>query len=623
MRTIGHKRAIGWATAAAMRAPGVDSVVVATSVNPENDRLESWCNLNGVLCYRGSEDDVLDRYCGVIRNYDPTDIVRLTADCPLLDSTVIGEAIALHQTTGAVYTTNQWPPVWPDGLDVEVISAQALLEAGEEATDKIDRDTVTQFIWRNQSRWPASSLACPLPGMEKERWVLDSPEDLELIKLIVEHFPDEWAPNYLDIWHFLNEHPTYRDINRQWTRNQRFYESLGEQPSPPKDFSRTKKQLYRALKVIPNASQTFSKSCRQYPREDAPLFASHGDGAYIFDVDGNRYVDLVGALLPNVLGYNDPDVNWAIRRQLDKGISLSLATELEAQLAETLCKLIPCAERVRFGKNGSDATSAAIRLSRAYTGRDFVGIIAGEGYHGWHDWAVAGTNRDVGVPGLVKSLTHRIPPDIEAVKEHLCRHRYAAIIIDPENHVTSFLRDLRDECQRAGSVFVYDEIRTGFRYDLGGWQKYCGVIPDLACFGKSMANGMPISALVGKQDIMEGLGEVDGAFWSGTFFGEALSLAAAIATVDKLRTHSVLEHLWTIGKQIRNNVQRFLIGRDDISISGEPPRSILTFTNEGVREKFMQGMIAEGVLIINSNNVCFSMGENEVDRVITAYERVL
>jgi glutamate-1-semialdehyde 2,1-aminomutase/spore coat polysaccharide biosynthesis protein SpsF len=138
-----------------------------------------------------------------------------------------------------------------------------------------------------------------------------------------------------------------------------------------------------------------------------------------------------------------------------------------------------------------------------------------------------------------------------------------------------------------------------------------------------MANGMPISALVGKQDIMEGLGEVDGAFWSGTFFGEALSLAAAIATVDKLRTHSVLEHLWTIGKQIRNNVQRFLIGRDDISISGEPPRSILTFTNEGVREKFMQGMIAEGVLIINSNNVCFSMGENEVDRVITAYERVL
>ncbi len=623
MKVIGNKRAIGWAVTAAMRAVGVDMVVVATSTNEENDVLEGWCHQQGIRCYRGSEDDVLERYCGLIRAYDVGgDIVRLTADCPLLDSKVIGEAVALHQATGAAYTSNQWPPVWPDGLDVEVVKVSALLEAGEEATDEIDRDTVTQFIMRNQSRWPASSLACPLPGLEKERWVLDSPQDYELLKLIVGSFPDNWEPNYLDIWHFLNENPDYRLINQQWTRNQRFFESLAEQPSPRKSYTRTKAHLTRAKKVIPNASQTYSKSCLAFP-DSGPLFASHGSGAYLFDIDGNRYIDIVGALLPNILGYNDADVDRAIRDQLDKGISLSLATELEAQLAETLVKLIPCAESVRFGKNGSDATSAAIRLARAHTRFDKIGIIqTGEGYHGWHDWAVANTPRDAGVPGLVKSLTDRMGPNIEEITERLCRHRYAAIIIDPENHGASFLAALKKLCAQVGALLIYDEIRTGFRYSLGGYQKYIGVIPDLACFGKSMANGMPISALVGPKHIMEGLNTKDGPFWSGTFFGETLSIAAAIATIEKIKREGVVEYLWNIGTTIKEAVNE-IPGYKGICLGGSVYRNTILFDHDDIRLKFMRDMAQEGVLVINSHNLCFAMGENEVDKVISAYRKVL
>lgn len=622
MKMIGNKRAIGWAVNAAMRSPGVDVVVVATSTNKENDVLEDWCNKQGVSCFRGSEDDVLDRYCQLINKFEPTNIIRLTGDCPLLDSNVIGETIALQEATGSVYCTNQWPPVWPDGLDVEVIRSQALIEAGKEATDQIDRDTVTQFVWRNQSRWPAASLSCPLPGLEKERWVLDSPEDYELLQMIVKSFPEDWVPNYLDIWRLLNKNPALREVNQQWYRNQRFFEALGEQPLADKSFVRSGQHLRAAKRIIPNASQTFSKSCKSFPAQ-GPLFATHGSGSYIFDVDGNRYVDLVGSLLPNILGYCDPDVDFAIRRQLDKGICLSLATELELELAELLNRLIPCAEAVRFGKNGSDATSGAVRLARAKTGNAHIGIIeGGDAYHGWHDWAVAHTVRSAGVPDGIAKYTHRLKPDISAIKNELGDGGiYAAIVIDPENHDRKFLSQLRDCCTNSKTILIFDEIRTGFRYSLGGYQQYAGVIPDLACFGKSIANGMPISAIVGRRNIMDEFN--NDAFWSGTFFGETLSIAAALATIKKMQDYCVLGHLFIMGKTIMNEVKGMIGTLDGLAITGQPQRPILSFYDDDYRLKFMKGMAEEGVLIINSCNTCYAMGDNELDRVLTAFKKVL
>jgi len=617
LKVLGNKRAIAWAINAAMNASGVDAVVVATSINEENDVLEGWCHKNGVRCYRGSEDDVLDRYCGLIRAYDADTIIRLTADCPLLDSQVIGESVALQRATKAAYTTNQWPPNWPDGLDVEVIDAEAILIAGEEATSPTDRECVTQFIYRNQSRWPCSTLPCPLPGLHKERWVLDSEEDLTLLKMIVESFPEDWVPNYLDIWNLLNDNPDWRLINQQWTRNQRFFESLATEETP-KTYYRSERHLQRALEVIPNASQTFSKSCLSYPHPGAPLFASHGSGGYIFDIDGNRYVDLVGGLLPNILGYNDPDVDWAIRNQLDKGICLSLATELETELSELLVDLIPCCESVRLGKNGSDATSAAVRLARFHTGRDPIAIVAaGEGYHGWHDWAIAKTPRNQGIPSLTEYLVTRIEPDINRVSECLCRHRYAAVIIDPENHTTHFLFKLKELCAQVGTLLVFDEIRTGFRYALGGYQEFIGVIPDLACFGKSMGNGMPISALVGPHRLMDDLNGKDGPFWSGTYFGEALSIAASIATINKIRREGVIEHIAELGAALMEAVSGYGW------LHGSIHRPLIEWTPPNLKEAFIKEMAQHGVLILNSNNFCFAHGKNELSQVISAYEKVL
>ena len=227
--------------------------------------------------------------------------------------------------------------------------------------------------------------------------------------------------------------------------------------------------------------------------------------------------------MPNILGYCDPDVDYAIRHQLTRGISMSLPTSLECELAERLVQHIPSAEMVRFGKNGTDATSAAIRLARAATRRDRVVAV---GYHGWQDWYIGATARRLGVPAAVSELTDMVPfGDLEAMEATLKSHanEYAAIILEPTGAVEppqSYLKDLKKLAHEHGALLIFDEIVTGFRWGLGGAQAKYNVTPDLSAFGKAMGNGMPISAVVGRSDVMRLMEDI---FYSGTFGGEALS----------------------------------------------------------------------------------------------------
>ena len=328
---------------------------------------------------------------------------------------------------------------------------------------------------------------------------------------------------------------------------------------PPRRKFALSNQLYeRALKTIPLASQTFSKSAMNFVRGASPLFLDRGDGCRVWDVDGNEYIDYVLALMPVVLGYRDPDVDAAVRRQLDKGIIFSLSTELEIELAERLVRLIPCAEMVRFGKNGSDATSAAVRLARAHTGRDRIGVC---GYHGWHDWYIGTTTRSLGVPPAVRALSTTFPyGDVEFVERMLAAdpNGFAAVVLEPvaaNGPSVEFLRALRALTERYGVVLIFDEIVSGFRMDLGGAQRTVGVTPDLAAFGKAMANGMPIAAVVGRRDIMRRMEDI---FFSGTFGGEALSLAASIATIDKLEKLNGPARIEALGRRLIAGINAIL-----------------------------------------------------------------
>ena len=205
--------------------------------------------------------------------------------------------------------------------------------------------------------------------------------------------------------------------------------------APNPRYAKSREMFARASRVIPGASQTFSKSHIAYPEGQAPLFLSHGKGSHVWDVDGNEYVDFVNGLLPVILGYDDPDVTAAVVDQLGRGITFSLATEAEVRLAERLVEIIPCAEKVRFGKNGSDATAGAVRVARAFTGRDRVAVC---GYHGWQDWYIGSTARHKGVPQAVRELTSVFPyNDLEALDRALAAHpgEFACVIMEAMNAV--------------------------------------------------------------------------------------------------------------------------------------------------------------------------------------------
>ena len=550
MRDLDGQPVLQWTINALNMAVGIDKVVLATSTLPADDVIAKYCKDNSIECFRGSESDVLERFYQCAIEYKADVILRLTCDCPFLDPVVISEVVKLQKMTGASYASNIDPASYPDGLDVECFTFAALEAAWKEATRQTDRDCVPQYIVRNRHRFKSANLTCPLPGLAKERWVLDTEKDFEFCQSLVQAGVMN-GDSYTTILSILDRNPEIRNIN-PGIRNERFYEGLATEELPHREFGRSGELLERALKTIPFGAQTFSKSHIQFPAGHSPLYCSHADGARIFDVDGNDYVDLISAVLPVVLGYRDPDVDEAIRRQLDQGISFSLATEIEAELSELLCSLIPCAEMVKFGKSGTDVTTAAIRLARAYTGRDHVLV---GGYHGWSDWSMACTDRNLGIPLEVKNLSYRIAyGDRAQVERHnVLSKNVAAVIVEPNDNA-DYLKWLREYCTIHGIVLIFDEVITGFRYAMGGAQELFGVTPDLACFGKAMANGMPISAIVGKRDIMKLMSPPNNIFYSGTMFGETLSIAAAIACIKKMQREGVISHLWAQGDRLRHEI---------------------------------------------------------------------
>lgn len=380
-------------------------------------------------------------------------------------------------------------------------------------------------------------------------------------------------------------------------------------------YENSNTMLLRAEKTIPLGTQTFSKSYMNFVRGAYPMFLERGEGAYVWDIDGNEYIDFLLALMPIVLGYNDKDINRAIHDQLLKGISFSFATRLEVELAEKLVELIPSAEMVRFGKNGSDVTSGALRVARAYTGRDKVAVC---GYHAWHDWYIASTSYNLGVPDIEKSYIDVFKyNDLNSLESLLKKEpdSYAAIILEPANSTEpqeGFLEGVRSLADQYGVVLVFDEIVSGWRAHLSGAQTLYGVVPDLSCFGKAMGNGMPISALMGRREIMK---TVDKVFLSSTFAGETLSIAAAIATIDKLIETNAISQMHETASWLKKNMNRQIIdlGMDEfIEIGGVSWWPRVLWKEKAPEDHQLaisllrQELAETGILIGSGLNLCLS-----------------
>jgi len=388
-------------------------------------------------------------------------------------------------------------------------------------------------------------------------------------------------------------------------------------------------KLYeRALGLIPGVTQTLAKGPSQYIKGVAPKYLRSGKGSHVWDVDGNEYIDFTMAVGPISLGYCYPRVDEAICNQLKDGITFSMMHPLEVETAELIRSVIPSAEAIRFSKTGADVTSAAVRLARAYTGRNKVLCC---GYHGWHDWYIGVTDRDRGIPQATKDLTFTFNyNDISSVESSIDEDT-ACIILEPvvfEEPRDNFLGRLRDLCDSHGIVLIFDEMWTGFRLSPGGAQEYFGVTADLACYSKAIANGMPLSVLAGKKTIMELL-EKD-VFFFTTFGGEALSLAAACAVIAEMKEHDVSGHLARQGEIIKDayNATASQLGMHYTKCIGLPCRTLVTFDAGAGNPLLMKSLLQQelfrlGILWSGFHNLCYSHSDNDIRHLASSYSEAL
>jgi glutamate-1-semialdehyde-2,1-aminomutase len=395
--------------------------------------------------------------------------------------------------------------------------------------------------------------------------------------------------------------------------------------------TRSEKLYEEAQKLVPGGVLGIRRPYNFVPGE-YPIFIQSGKGGRVTDVDGNTYLDLLCSYGPIIIGHREDEVDNAVIEQIqERGFCFNLAQPLQNQLSAKLCELIPSAESVCLVKTGSDATTAAVRIARAYTGKTKIFRC---GYHGWHDWCV---EQKGGIPSKLYEDVHEFHYNqLEELESLFKQHgdSAAAVIVTPVGHPLAqpvlepqpgFLEGVKKLAAQHGAVLVFDEIRSGFRVSLGGAQQRYGVIPDVTVIGKAMANGYPISAVVGRRDILEVVnGKI---FLSSTFFPNSLEMVAALKTIEILERENALDTVWKRGEMLLQGLQSAVDSCGlPVRVSGIPPMPFLTFDTDEAgkykarRVRFYTEMIRRGVFLAPYHHgyVCWRHTDEDIETVIGA-----
>lgn len=622
-----------------LRAKRLDRLVIATSTDASDDALAELCARLGVECYRGSLQDVLDRFYQAARKHPAQHIVRLTGDCPLADPALIDALIEFHLAGGYEYSSNTVEPTFPDGLDAEIFRASALDESWREAVLPSHREHVTQFVLSQPQRYRVGNYRGE-PDCSALRWTVDEPEDFELIREIYDTlYPANPAFSTADVLALLKARPALATANTAFQRN----EGLQKSKREDEQFMKTRRieksfaMQERAKRRIPGLSQLLSKRPDMFSYGVWPGYFSRAKGAEVWDLDGNCYLDMsIAGIGANVLGYADPDVDAKVTAAVQSGTSCSLNCPEEVELADVLCELHPWAEMARFARTGGESMAVAVRIARASTGRDLVAFC---GYHGWHDWYLAanvGTENALGehlIPGLSpngvpKALAGTAVPfrfnQLDELQE-IVRTRgseLAAIVLEPmRNFVPTeeFIRGVRALADETGAVLMLDEISAGFRMTTGGAHLRFGYQPDIAVFSKALGNGYPIAAVIGKGAIMEA---AQSTFISSTYWTERIGPVAALATIEKHGRLNVAAHLQKTGEAVQAGWRRIAEKHSlQIHVGGMPQLGHFTFEDPqaaSLKAYFIQLMLEQGILASNLFYAMHAHTTEHVERYLAA-----
>lgn len=607
------------------KAALINQILVATSDDIKNDSLVNHVESLGYVCVKGSESDVLDRFVKAAHASCADIVIRITGDCPLVDADLVDKMIRQFQSNQVDYLCNNYPPTYPDGLDIEVFSFSALQKASQKATDSFDREHVTPYL-RHSSEFNIATHTHTedLSGL---RWTVDEANDFAVIENVFQYFYPRIDFGWREVLDLQHSKPEIFVHNQHILRNEGSAMGTGQ------------KLWKRAKRVIPGGNMLLSKRSEMFLPDLWPSYFSKAKGCEVWDLDGNKYIDMsIMGIGTNTLGYGHPEVDAAVRKVVDTGNMSTFNCPEEVYLAERLVEIHPWADMVRLARSGGEANAVAIRIARAASGKDKIAFC---GYHGWHDWYLSANLGDEKnltghlLPGLApngvpKNLRDTVYPfaynNFEELERLVQGHDIGVIVMEVsrnEGPKDNFLHKVRELATKKNIVLVFDECTSGFRQTFGGLHLFYGVEPDMAMFGKALGNGYAITAIIGRREIMEA---TQTTFISSTFWTERIGPTAALKTLEVMERTKSYDQITQTGSLIGKAWEDMATKNGlKIKISGLPALIGFNFLSEhalAYKTLITQEMLSKGFLAGNCVYVCTEHSEDVLAQYLNNLEPI-
>ena len=603
-----------------------DKVVVATSKSKKNTELIKYLKKIKANYFCGDENDVINRFYKTAKKYKAKVIVRITADCPLVDVNIVDNFIKKFKYNKTDYLSNCLPWTYPDGLDVEVFSYELLKRVETNATESHRKDggVIIEYLKDNLKSINSINIKCPFKKIPNYRLTVDEEIDLQLVRKIYENF----NPNI---------YFGFKEILKFAKRNKKLFRSnMKIKLNEGSSLDKGQKIWRRANAIILGGNSLFSKNPNLFLPNKWPTYFSKSKGCRVWDLNNKQYIDMsLMGVGTNILGYSNSEVDNAVRKAIDKGNLSTLNCTEEVFLAEKLLSMHSWAGKVKFSRTGGEANAMAIRIARSASGREKVAFC---GYHGWHDWYLSanlkGKNNlnehlmagldPAGVPLNLKNTSFPFKyNDIDQLTKLVNKENIGVIKMEVARSTQpniAFLKKVRELATKKNIVLIFDECTSGFRQCFGGLHKLININPDIAIFGKALGNGYAISAVLGKTSIME---SAQKSFMSSTFWSDRIGPTAAIKTLEIMEREQSWKRITYLGEKIfaiwKKLSKKYNL---KLNISGLP--SLAKFNFIGKNSQAYKTYITQEMLkynFLSTNAIYLSTSHN--DKILKSYSNHL
>jgi len=603
-----------------------DEIIVATSKNEKNIALLRYLKKNKTIYFCGSENDALNRFYKAATKYKAKIIVRITADCPLVDVKIVDEFIKKFKKYKPDYLSNCMPWTYPDGMDVEVFSYELLKRVEKNATKQQRRNggVIISYLKDNSNSINSINIACPIKKLPKYRLTVDEEIDLRLVRKIYENF----RPN---IYFGFNEIIKFAKKDKKL-----FKTNINIKSNEGSNLEKGQKLWKRANVIILGGNSLVSKNPNLFLPNKWPTYFSKSKGCKVWDLDNNLYTDMsLMGVGTNILGYCNNEVDGAVKKAIQNGNLTTLNCPEEVFLAEKLLSMHLWAGKIKFARTGGEANALAIRIARSASGKENVAFC---GYHGWHDWYLAANLKNkkildkhlmpgldpLGVPSNLRNTSFGFQyNNINQLKKLVDKENIGIIKMEVSRSTqpnVKFLREVRNLATKKNIVLIFDECTSGFRQCFGGLHKLTNINPDMAIFGKALGNGYAITAILGKESVMDSARK---SFMSSTFWTDRIGPVAAIKTLEIMEKNKSWKRITFLGGKI------FLIWKKlskrhrlKVDVSGLP--SLAKFSFRSKNAQAYKTLITQEMLkqkFLASDGVYMSTAHNE--KILKRYSDLL